>query len=353
MTFYNIIFGILLVAAVGEMLRSLNHPNWLHLWEATSLALLVVSDVIFTSHVIEERKKPYSVSMKFLDLFNFFILSAAIVALDPTDTGYFRVASADRYKFLDGTAVFWWLIVVYWAALVLWNVKCRIYKSVPRGTKWWWQPALGMPLLIMAIAATFAAGNPFTWLWSVIVTISLAAYLGLYKKHILDALSDAMPTSRTPKISLETLTTRDQQEVEQWPPYPPQFMALDYALRPGTGWLDIFPDSKTNHRLAARLNGQLVGFSILSETAPQEAEFYVAIHPERLHCGFGTELTRLTKERGFDQLDLHRIWLKVRTWHEAGIRVYERVGFRTFDKEVEEIAGGRKDRFRKMQIFAN
>jgi hypothetical protein len=75
MTFYNIIFGILLVAAVGEMLRSLNHPNWLHLWEATSLALLVVSDVIFTSHVIEERKKPYSVSMKFLDLFNFFILS--------------------------------------------------------------------------------------------------------------------------------------------------------------------------------------------------------------------------------------------------------------------------------------
>ena len=32
--------------------------------------------------------------------------------------------------------------------------------------------------------------------------------------------------------------------------------------------------------------------------------------------------------------------------------MYQRVGFRTFDTEVEEIAGGRKDRFRKMQIFA-
>jgi RimJ/RimL family protein N-acetyltransferase len=353
MTFYSILFGSLLLAAVREVLRSLNQPDWSHLWEATTLALLIISDVLYTSHIVEDRKKPYLVTLKFLDLFSFFVLCMAIFALNPTDKGYFGVAVADRYKFLDGTAVFWCLIVVYWGALVLWNFRCDAYRYVPKGTQWWWQPVLGAPLLVMALAAVIAPGSTFARAFSLLVTACVAAYLGLYKHHVLNALSGVMPKTRKLQVALNELTPTDEAEIQNWPPYPPQFMALDYALRSKPGWLAAFPANPANHRFAARKDGKLVGFSILTETGPQEAEFYVAIHPEKLNIGIGIDVTRQTKERGFDQLNLRHIWLKVRTWHEGAIRVYERVGFRKVDPEFTETAGGREDRFIKMEVFSN
>ncbi len=352
MTFYNIIFGILLLAAVGEVLRSLNHPDWLHLWEATTLILLIVSDVIFTSHIVEERKKPYKVSMKFLDLASFIILSTAIFALNPTEKGFFQVEAASRYEQLDTTAVFWWLVVLYWGVICGWNVYAGVYRSVPRGTQWWWQPLLIGPLIVMAMAAVIAPGSGFVHGFSVAMTAMVAAYLGLYKKHVLNALSDERPRAKTPAVVLAPLSVQEQQEIHAWPPYPPQFMALDYALRAKTGWLAMFPESPQNHRFSARVASELVGFSILTERAAQEAEFYVAVHPSKLGAGIGTEITRQTKACGFDQLHFRRIWLKVRTWHADGIRVYERMGFRKVGTEFKEQAGGSEDKFIVMETYS-
>jgi ribosomal-protein-alanine N-acetyltransferase len=44
--------------------------------------------------------------------------------------------------------------------------------------------------------------------------------------------------------------------------------------------------------------------------------------------GFGTEATRMMLDYGFGTLNLHRIWLQVFASHAAGLRVYEKAGFR-------------------------
>ncbi len=44
--------------------------------------------------------------------------------------------------------------------------------------------------------------------------------------------------------------------------------------------------------------------------------------------GYGTEATRLVTGYAFETLNLNRVWLHVYDFNHAGIRAYERVGFR-------------------------
>jgi RimJ/RimL family protein N-acetyltransferase len=45
--------------------------------------------------------------------------------------------------------------------------------------------------------------------------------------------------------------------------------------------------------------------------------------------GFGTTVTRLMIGHAFDTLNLNRVWLHVYEYNLRGLRVYEKVGFRT------------------------
>jgi RimJ/RimL family protein N-acetyltransferase len=45
--------------------------------------------------------------------------------------------------------------------------------------------------------------------------------------------------------------------------------------------------------------------------------------------GYGTEVTRLIVAHAFDTLNLNRVWLHCYEYNTRGLRVYERVGFRT------------------------
>jgi RimJ/RimL family protein N-acetyltransferase len=345
MTFYSMIFGILFVAATGELLRSLNHPAFRHAVEALVVMLLIISDVIYTSHVIEDRKIGYKVSLKFLDLLSFFLLTAAIFTLNPAKEGRFGAAGAEPYL----TAFFWCLIVLYWGTLILWNAVAGVYKRLPPDKRWQ-QPAIAAPLVVTAVAAVVAPGSGFVSLCRVAVLIIIIWYVAFYKRSVLNQMSDQRPRRETPRVNLEPLTDADALVIHQWPEYPPQYMALDYALRQG-GWLAEFPNGPKNHRYAARCNGDLVAFSILAETSKPEAEFYVAVDPRKLGSGVGSVVTKLTLEAGFDHLGLHRIWLKVRAWHSVGIHIYERAGFRHTGKPFEDTAGGRPDQFVVMEAF--
>jgi RimJ/RimL family protein N-acetyltransferase len=44
--------------------------------------------------------------------------------------------------------------------------------------------------------------------------------------------------------------------------------------------------------------------------------------------GYGTEATRLMVGHAFETMNLNRVWLHVYEFNEAGIRAYEKVGFR-------------------------
>jgi ribosomal-protein-alanine N-acetyltransferase len=131
---------------------------------------------------------------------------------------------------------------------------------------------------------------------------------------------------------LAPLTPEDEKTIHFWPRYPAEVEALDYALR-DNGWLALFPPGPNN------LSGKLVGFSILTRTSPQKAEFYVAVHPEDIGKGLGKTITRMVIQEGFERLKLHKIFLKVRPWHERAIRLYEGQGFRRIGTEDSEING--------------
>jgi RimJ/RimL family protein N-acetyltransferase len=139
-------------------------------------------------------------------------------------------------------------------------------------------------------------------------------------------------------ITLKPLTREDVNVIRYWPPYPRELVDLDYASREG-GWLDEFPESPTTRRFVAWNGSHLVGFSILTDIANGNAEFYIALHPGWIGRGIGREVTNQTLAIGFEQLDLRRIYLKVRDWHERAIALYESVGFRKFGTCVADVHG--------------
>jgi diamine N-acetyltransferase len=150
-------------------------------------------------------------------------------------------------------------------------------------------------------------------------------------------------------VKVDLLTEGDAVEVAKWPTYPTEYEALDYALRKG-GWLDKFPEDEGNHRFAARVDNQLVGFSILVPTGRGDAEFFIAVHPKWVGRGVGTILTEDTVKRGFTSLGLEKIHLKVRHWHSKGIELYKKVGFRTTEEKEEEWYG-KRIRFLTMYLY--
>ncbi len=59
------------------------------------------------------------------------------------------------------------------------------------------------------------------------------------------------------------------------------------------------------------------------------AEFAIMIGEKAFHSrGYGTEVARLMLDYGFNALGLHNIWLWTASFNLAGIKAYERAGFR-------------------------
>jgi RimJ/RimL family protein N-acetyltransferase len=58
---------------------------------------------------------------------------------------------------------------------------------------------------------------------------------------------------------------------------------------------------------------------------------------------YGTETTRLMAEYAFTTLGLHNLMLRVFAFNPAGIRAYEKAGFREFGRRREAVwMGGRR-----------
>ncbi len=61
----------------------------------------------------------------------------------------------------------------------------------------------------------------------------------------------------------------------------------------------------------------------------RSAEFGIGIgEPWARGKGYGTEATKLVLDYGFTALGLHHIWLRCVAFNQAGIRAYEKAGFR-------------------------
>lgn len=76
--------------------------------------------------------------------------------------------------------------------------------------------------------------------------------------------------------------------------------------------------------------GELIGMTFLKNinTNHRQAEFAILLDEAHAGKGFGTAACRATLAHGFSQLQLHRIFLKVRVDNLPAIRTYEKCGFK-------------------------
>ena len=127
-------------------------------------------------------------------------------------------------------------------------------------------------------------------------------------------------------LRMRRLHEADITLIRRWPSYSGDMAQMDYALRAG-GWLDEFRARADTLLYAADDDGELVGFSLLHRSGDREAEFRIALRPDRTGQGLGADLTLQTLAIGFADHGLARIHLIVRKNNRRGIRLYRRIGF--------------------------
>ncbi|HXX54540.1 MAG TPA: GNAT family protein [Methanoregula sp.] len=149
-------------------------------------------------------------------------------------------------------------------------------------------------------------------------------------------------------IALRPVTPHDIAAIKQWPPYPPEFRDLDYALR-DDGWLDEYAKKAGAEILIADDDGKVAGFSIIAEEPGGSSEFRIALHPELLGKGTGGTIAALTLAHGFSDPATRIIHLIVRKNNPRAKRLYERLHFRTAGECVRDVQG-RPVAFYRMEI---
>lgn len=108
--------------------------------------------------------------------------------------------------------------------------------------------------------------------------------------------------------------------------------------------LKSFSEASDKFMLSAFFEGSIVGNIVISTPAPQfqnkNGQLGMEVEKQFENTGLGSKLMELALEQS-RKMGLHRIELRVRTFNLAGIRLYEKFGFRRVGslKEVAFIDG--------------
>ena len=86
-----------------------------------------------------------------------------------------------------------------------------------------------------------------------------------------------------------------------------------------------------------RENGDFIGNIELMDVSDAQGELGIAITAEKQDRGFGTEAIRRLLEYGFQDLGLKRITLRAYPFNTRAIHVYEKCGFRTYDRTEKHV----------------
>lgn len=139
-------------------------------------------------------------------------------------------------------------------------------------------------------------------------------------------------------VILKEMTDEDTEAIKKWPIYTNDFELLDYALREN-GWIDEFRRKSETICYVAMKGSDVIGFTILSKTKKEEAEFRIALRGDKTGQGLGRAITIMTLKKGFNELGFSRIHLIVRKNNPRAIRLYQKLGFIDKGDFIKEING--------------
>ena len=86
--------------------------------------------------------------------------------------------------------------------------------------------------------------------------------------------------------------------------------------------------------------GAFIGNIELMDIADGAGELGIAVTAAMQDKGYGTEAVRAMVDYGMDTLGLHRVFLKVFPDNVRAIRVYEKCGFREYDRTEDDVFMG-------------
>ena len=107
--------------------------------------------------------------------------------------------------------------------------------------------------------------------------------------------------------------------------------SFEVTLQDELNWYAKNIEAVTNTRIfGVEVNGELVGITSLKNIQPihKLAEFAILIDEAYSGKGYGTNACAHTLAIAFGELNLHRVFLKVRTDNIPAIRIYEQCGFK-------------------------
>ena len=112
-----------------------------------------------------------------------------------------------------------------------------------------------------------------------------------------------------------------------------------YTVEDEIGWVRRkLAEKAVVFSMLERKTGAFIGSIELMDPADGEAELGIAITAAKQDKGYGTEGIRRILEYGFRELGLRRITLHAYTFNTRAIHVYEKCGFRTYERTDEDVS---------------
>lgn len=84
-------------------------------------------------------------------------------------------------------------------------------------------------------------------------------------------------------------------------------------------------------------SGSFIGNIELMHVQRDEGELGIAITAEKQNMGFGTEAVQAMCGYCMDRCGLNRIFLKVFPWNTRAVHVYQKAGFREYERSEKDI----------------
>lgn len=137
-------------------------------------------------------------------------------------------------------------------------------------------------------------------------------------------------------MNCRELTKRDIDIIKEWPEYLGIYSEMDEYLRDG-GLPEIWYGKNDVKIYVFEEDKNLIAFTILKEIDRNSADFGIYLRNDKTSKGFGYEIAEKTLRIGFDEIGYCRIVLIVRPFNIRAKKLYEKLGFKTTGKIIQEI----------------
>ena len=91
------------------------------------------------------------------------------------------------------------------------------------------------------------------------------------------------------------------------------------------------------YSMIEKKTGEFIGNIELMNVQDSSAELGIAITADKQNLGYGTEAVLALTQYGLNQLGLERIFLRTNPKNSRAIHVYEKCGYREYDRTEEHI----------------